>query len=321
MSSRNKFLRKGLCVAGSSIAAAGSLFSTAGVEAAGNVVLEKQLKEVLSKDLWYIILKSLNFWGMFSKKIEKIENEQLKRIDESEKKKKIDCINKVIENVGLSYDPKDKVLEEAWNGNKENTDKKEMFRSQVKCVKSVGKSLCSVCYDDNTETYTLLKLVNGELVVKYKFCEVSSKFEDAEKFYKELMKVFFEDEYNKIVKDFCDFLDRESSIKEKKGLFEKIVFERNALFYDFNFGCYIGGNRLNFVSIWKEDNGICDIRVVYNFGPGRVSERYEVGENGLSKGEMAMYLKDIMEQAKKYKQEQKDTKLVSSASTASVVGN
>ena len=311
MSSKNKFLGNSLYVASSSVAVAGSLLSAAGVQADGNVVLERKLNDALLNNFWYVILNFLNIRGVFSEKIEKIKKEQLKRIDESEKKKKIDCINKVIEDVGLSYDLKDKVLEEAWNGSKENRDKKEMFRSQVKCVKSVGKSLYSVCYDDSTKTYALMKPVQNKLTEVCKFCETGSKFENAEEFYKKLVEVFFEDEYNKSEKDFCDFLDKESSIKEKKGLFEKTVF-RGSLIYDFNFDCFIGENKLSYVLLNKKGQEIEDVCVVYNFGQKGSSGRYLAGENKLSKGEMVMYLEDIMEQAKKYKQGKKSKESVNS---------
>ena len=86
MSNKNKFLRKGLFMASGSVAA-GSLFSTVGAQANGGVIAEKELKEILAKNLWYVILNFLNIRGLFKEKIEKIEKETaLNLIKEKEAK-------------------------------------------------------------------------------------------------------------------------------------------------------------------------------------------------------------------------------------------
>lgn len=329
MSNKNKFLRKGLFIASSSVAAAGSLFSAVGAQANDDVIAEKELEEVLAKNLWYVILNFLNIRGLFKEKIEKIEKEtkanlikeketKVNPVKEKEEmvnpiKEKEEMVNLIKKKLSMFLVSKDI---SKWREFKVRSSEGEMidfdlYSNSINGVLEIGKVAYVYCYDRSSETHTLLRLNESFSPACYNvissFSEKNTSLEDIKKFYEELTNIYYESRYNKVCKEFYDFLEKESK-EQPSGLFEKNKhygegedFLGGEIF-DFKFNCFINGEKLNYVYLAKENIGaeIKDICVVYNFGKKGVrSGRYRAGgeEGDLSKAEMTKILEDIMKQA------------------------
>ena len=343
MSNKNKFLRKGLFIASSSVAAAGSLFSAVGAQANDDVIAEKELKEVLAKNLWYVILNFLNIRGLFKEKIEKIEKEtKANLIKEKEAKvnpikKKEEMVNLIKEKLSMFLVSKDT---SRWREFKVRSSEGEiidfdLYSNSINGVLEIGKVAYVYCYDRSSETHTLLRLNESFSPACYNvissFSEKNTSLEDIKKFYEELTNIYYESMYNKVCKEFYDFLEKESK-EQPSGLFEKNEHyggEEDFLggeIFDFKFNCFINGEKLNYVYLEKENIGaeIKDICVVYNFGKEGVrSGRYRAGgEKGdLSKAEMTKILEDIMKQARnKLKNEENNIDLANNVVSNDIRG-